>query len=187
MLITFKKNYGQDAALAAGLRKARGEIVITMDGDLQDDPKDIKLFIDEINKGYDIVCGWRRFRAKRHIFREILTFLGNKLGRIVFGLPIHDFNATFKAYRKSAIDKLYFFKGFHRFIPVMAKMSNIRFKEVEIKNNSRFDGNSKYKFWGINRILKVPKDAFLLKIFCSFFKNYPQKILAEVYYEIDEN
>jgi len=185
-LITFKKNYGQDAALAAGLRKACGEVVIAMDGDLQDDPQDIKLFLDEIDKGYDIVCGWRRYRAKRHIFREIIAFMGNKLGRIIFGLSVHDFNATFKAYRRSVIDRLYFFKGSHRFIPVLAAMNNFSLKEIEIKNSSRFSGHSKYNFWGLNRVLKVSKDALLLKTSYCIFNKQPQKILTEVYYEIKE-
>ncbi|MDD5044667.1 MAG: glycosyltransferase family 2 protein [Candidatus Omnitrophica bacterium] len=184
--ITFMKNYGQDAALAAGFRHARGDVIIAMDSDLQDDPGDIKLFLEKINEGYDLVCGWRKSRPRRHILREILAFAGNRSGMAVFGLPFHDFNATFKAYRRTALDNFYFFKGFHRFIPVLATMNNLNIKEIEIRNNPRFSGHSKYAFFGLKRVSIVLKDAVALICSKHIFKKKIDLVLAEVKYEISE-
>ena len=182
--IAFDKNYGQDAALAAGLRKAGGDIIIAMDADLQDDPDDIKVFLDKIREGCDVVCGWRKKRAKRNIVRDVMTFLGNVLGTVIFHMPVHDFNATFKAYRKSAINELYFFKGFHRFVPVLATMKNLKIGEVEIRNRVRNNGYSKYRPFGLKRIFSVSKDAVLLKFAICFLNRNIEKVLPEVSYVI---
>jgi len=183
-LLNFFRKYGQDAALAAGLREARGEVVIAMDGDLQDDPGDIRLFLREIESGFDVVCGWRKKRSIRNIFRRAIAFSGNKLGVFLFGVSFHDFNATFKAYKRSAIEKIFLFKGFHRFIPVMAVMAGLRVREIEIRNNSRFSGHSKYGYCGLSRVFSVPFTALALKLAMCLFNNQPQRLLPEVQYKI---
>lgn len=182
--IAFDRNYGQDAALAAGLREAVGEVIITMDGDLQDDPNEIEQFLAQIRKGYDVVCGWRKKRSERSLIRKSITFLGNKLAVIIFGLPLHDFNATFKAYRRSSIKEIYFFQGFHRFIPVLASAANLRVGELVIGNNPRYSGFSKYSHFGLRRIFTVPRDALLLKCCICFAGNKWFRVIPEVRYNI---
>lgn len=185
-LILFLKNYGQDAALAAGLGHSQGDVVIALDGDLQDNPKDIKLFLDKIEQGVDIVCGWRKKRAKRCFLKQWLALIANRTGRALFRLDLHDFNATFKAYNKDALKKLYFFKGFHRFIPVLAAMSGLRTEEVKIENNMRFSGYSKYSMLDMKRIISVVQTAALLKLVEFSSKTRLEEVFPQIYYDIAE-
>ena len=173
-VIRLKKRYGQDVALFAGFENACGDIIISMDGDLQDDPNDIKLLLAKIEEGYDIVCGWRKKRDGQSILRMLIAGVGNNVGRLLFGLAIHDFNATFKAYKRTVIQDFVFFKGYHRFIPVFAKINGYKIAEVVIKNNLRHKGRSQYVFGGLSRVIPVIRYGILLKIAIVFRLDFLQ-------------
>jgi len=185
-LISFFHPFGQDAALAAGFKEAVGDVVIAIDGDLQDDPRDISLFLEKINEKYDIISGWRKFRSRRNLARNSVSFLGNRLAWLYFGISMHDFNSTFKAYTKEAIGKLYFFKGFHRCVPVLALISGLRITEVVVSNRARRSGKSKYRVFCNKRILETLRAALLLKFAILFLNKQVERIIPPLYYEIEE-
>jgi len=164
-VIKFRKNYGQTPAMQAGLDYARGDTIISMDGDLQNDPSDIPLFIEKIEEGYDVVCGWRKNRKDKLISRKIPSKIANKLIAFITGIKIHDNGCSLKAYRSSIIKKTELYSEMHRFIPAMASLSGVRVVEIVVKHHARKFGESKY---GISRAWKVFLDLFLIKMIIDF-------------------
>src|SRR5690606_5903143 len=132
-IVNFRRNYGQTPAMAAGIEQARGEILVTMDGDLQNDPADIAHFLDKIEEGYDIVVGWRHNRQDKMISRKIPSRIANRIIGRVTGVPIRDNGCSLKAYRASVIKHIPLYSEMHRFIPAMASISGPRIAEIKVR------------------------------------------------------
>jgi glycosyltransferase involved in cell wall biosynthesis len=164
-IIRFTKNFGQTAAISAGFDYARGEIIITMDGDLQNDPKDIPLLLEKIEEGYDIVSGWRVNRQDRFISKKIPSKIANWLIGLITGVKLHDTGCTLKAYRSSVIKNLRLYGEMHRFIPALASSLGAKVAEVKVNHHPRKYGNSKY---GISRTIRVFLDLITIKFLLSF-------------------
>jgi len=164
-VIRFRKNYGQTPAMQAGFDYANGKIIISMDGDMQNDPSDIPLFIEKMEEGYDIVCGWRKNRKDKLISRKIPSKIANWLIALITGIKIHDNGCSLKGYRSEIIKKTKLYSEMHRFIPAMASLSGIRVGEIVVKHHAREFGQSKY---GISRAWKVFLDLFLVKMIVDF-------------------
>ena len=162
-LIEFRKNFGKAMALQAGFRFCEGDIVITMDADLQDDPKEIPNFIAKLEEGYDLVSGWKYHRLDS-VEKRLPSKLFNKITSLLTGVCLHDFNCGFKAYRKKVIDSIDIYGELHRYIPVLAHRYGFKITEIAINHKARLYGNSKY---GIERYLRGLFDSvsvsFLLK------------------------
>lgn len=164
-LVKFRRNYGQTPAMAAGIEHARGEILVTMDGDLQNDPADIGLFLEKMAAGYDIVVGWRFNRQDKLISRKIPSKIANRLIGKVTGVPIRDNGCSLKAYRGSLIKEIPLYSEMHRFIPAMASIAGPRIAEIKVRHHARQFGKSKY---GLSRIYKVLLDLMVIKTVASF-------------------
>ncbi|HEC19335.1 MAG TPA: glycosyltransferase [Gammaproteobacteria bacterium] len=164
-VITFRRNYGQTPAMAAGIDNARGRILVTMDGDLQNDPSDIPHFIEKMNEGYDIVVGWRHKRQDKLITRKIPSKIANWLIGKVTGVPIKDNGCSLKAYRAEVIQNIPLYSEMHRFIPAMTSLAGTRVAEIKVKHHARQFGVSKY---GLSRIYKVLLDLLTIKTITSF-------------------
>lgn len=154
-VIKFRRNFGQTPAMAAGIDHSRGEIIVTMDGDLQNDPLDIPEFITEIQSGCDIVVGWRHNRQDKLVTRKIPSMIANWLIGKVTGVPIKDNGCSLKAYRADVIKSVSLYSEMHRFIPAMANVTGARIKEIKVRHHARKFGESKY---GLSRIYKVLVD-----------------------------
>jgi glycosyltransferase involved in cell wall biosynthesis len=165
VLIRLRKNFGQTAALKAGFDFARGEVIISMDGDLQHDPAEIPAFIAKLEEGYDIVSGWRYERQDNWLMRRVPSRVANWLLAKLSGLDLHDFGTTFKAYRQEAIKDLPLYGDSHRFIPALASWSGATIAEIPIKNINRQNGKSNY---GISRTLTVLLDLISLKFLLDY-------------------
>lgn len=144
-IIQLRKNFGKSAALAAGFREARGKIIITMDGDLQDGPGQIHKFLSRIEEGYDLVSGWRRERHDPFL-KRISSRLFNRTSALLTGIEIHDINCGFKAYRQEVVDEIKVYGELHRYTPILASWRGFKVSEVEIEHTSRRFGRSKYGF-----------------------------------------
>ena len=164
-LVKFRRNYGQTAAMAAGIEHARGEILITMDGDLQNDPADIPLFLEQIRAGHDIVVGWRFNRQDKLVSRKIPSRIANWIIGRATGVPIKDNGCSLKAYRASVIKAIPLYSEMHRFIPAMASIAGPRIAEIKVRHHARRFGNSKY---GLSRVYKVLLDLMVIKTIASF-------------------
>jgi glycosyltransferase involved in cell wall biosynthesis len=164
-VVKFRRNYGQTPAMAAGIEYATGEILITMDGDLQNDPADIRLFLEKIAEGYDIVVGWRFNRQDKLVSRKIPSRIANRLIGKVTGVPIKDNGCSLKAYRASLIKEIPLYSEMHRFIPAMASIAGPRIAEIKVRHHARQFGKSKY---GLSRIYKVLLDLLVIKTVTSF-------------------
>ncbi len=163
-LIQFRKNYGQTPAMAAGIDNARGEILVTMDGDLQNDPSDIPMMLDKLEEGYDIVVGWRHNRQDKLLTRKIPSMIANRLIGSVTGVPIKDNGCSLKVYRAKIMQQMPFYNEMHRFIPALLSVSGTRIAEVKVKHHARQFGESKY---GLSRIYKVLLDLLTIKTILS--------------------
>jgi glycosyltransferase involved in cell wall biosynthesis len=163
--VKFRRNYGQTPAMAAGIEHATGEILITMDGDLQNDPADIRLFLDKMAEGYDIVVGWRFNRQDKLVSRKIPSRIANRIIGKVTGVPIKDNGCSLKAYRASLIKEIPLYSEMHRFIPAMASIAGPRIAEIKVNHHARQFGKSKY---GLSRIYKVLLDLLVIKTVASF-------------------
>jgi len=163
-VIELRRNFGQTAALQAGLDAAHGEILITMDADLQHFPEEIPLFLEKIAEGFDMVCGWRHRRAEG-IIRRWPSRVANLLIKMITGLPFHDFGTTFRAYRADFIKDLKLFGEFHRFVPALGYDMGGRIAEIPIENIDRPAGKSNY---GISRTLGVFLDLIVLFFFIRY-------------------
>jgi glycosyltransferase involved in cell wall biosynthesis len=164
-VVKFRRNYGQTAAMAAGIEYARGEILITMDGDLQNDPADIGLFIAKMAEGFDIVVGWRFKRQDKLVSRKIPSKIANWLIGRVTGVPITDNGCSLKAFRASLIKSIPLYSEMHRFIPAMASIAGPRIAEIKVRHHARQFGESKY---GLSRVYKVLLDLMVIKTVASF-------------------
>src|SRR5579863_2899162 len=164
-LVKFRRNYGQTPAMAAGIEQANGEILVTMDGDLQNDPADIRLFLEKISEGYDIVVGWRHARQDKLISRKIPSRIANRLIGRVTGVPIRDNGCSLKAFRASVIKGIPLYSEMHRFIPAMASIAGPRIAELKVRHHARRFGKSKY---GLSRVYKVFLDLLVIKTVSGF-------------------
>lgn len=162
--VLLKANYGQTAAMRAGIEHTRGRIVVTMDGDLQNDPQDIPTFVKKIEEGYDLVAGWRRDRKDPIISRKIPSKIANWLIRRMTHVPIHDTGCSLKAYRAELIRQLPLYSELHRFIPAMSTLATDQFAEVVVKHHPRQFGVSKY---GLSRIGRVLVDVMTVTMLIS--------------------
>ena len=163
--IRFRKNYGQTAAMAAGFEFARGEVVISMDGDLQNDPADIPHLLEKMDEGYDIVCGWRKNRQDKFWSRRVPSVAANWLIGKVTGVQIHDNGCSLKAYRASVIKNVTLYGEMHRFIPAMSTLAGARIAEIPVNHHPRRFGKSKY---GIGRVWRVALDIITVKTLTGF-------------------
>jgi dolichol-phosphate mannosyltransferase len=164
-VISLRKNYGQTAAMAAGFDNSKGEIVITLDGDLQNDPNDIPKLISHINEGYDLICGWRYERKDKLINRRIPSKIANKLIANVTGLKLHDYGCSLKAFKKEILDDIKLYGELHRFLPVLANIEGAKIKEIKVNHRSRKYGSSKY---GIDRTFRVLMDLLTVWFMTKF-------------------
>jgi glycosyltransferase involved in cell wall biosynthesis len=163
--VKFRRNYGQTAAMAAGIQYSTGEILVTMDGDLQNDPADIEQFLLKIAEGYDIVVGWRHKRQDKLLTRKIPSVIANRLIGKVTGVPITDNGCSLKAFRGSLIRSIPLYSEMHRFIPAMASIAGPRIAELKVRHHARQFGKSKY---GLSRVYKVLLDLMVIKTVTSF-------------------
>jgi glycosyltransferase involved in cell wall biosynthesis len=164
-IVRFRRNYGQTAALQAGFDQAQGRVVITLDGDLQNDPNDFGLLLETIEEGYDVVCGWRRDRKDKMLSRRVPSRAANWLIGVLTGTRIHDNGCTLKAYRLDIVRKARLYAEMHRFLTPMLALSGCRYKEVVVNHRARRFGRSKY---GISRIWKVFLDLLTVKMLLGF-------------------
>jgi glycosyltransferase involved in cell wall biosynthesis len=162
--LSLRRNFGQTAAFAAGFDYARGDVVITMDGDLQNDPADIPRLLDAI-RDHDIVSGWRRKRKDPFLSRRLPSIMANWLISKVTGVNLHDYGCSLKAYRREVIKNLKLYGEMHRFIPAVAKWYGVKIAEVETVHHPRLRGKSKY---GISRTVRVVLDLITVKFLLSF-------------------
>ena len=164
-VISLRTNYGQTAAMAAGFDNSNGEILITLDGDLQNDPNDIPKLISHINEGYDLICGWRYERKDKLISRRIPSKIANKLIANVTGLKLHDYGCSLKAFKKEIVDDIKLYGELHRFLPVLANIEGAKIKEIKVNHRSRKYGSSKY---GIDRTFRVLMDLLTVWFMTKF-------------------
>jgi glycosyltransferase involved in cell wall biosynthesis len=157
-VVHFTRNFGQTAAMMAGFDNASGDVIVPMDADLQNDPKDIPLLLAELDKGYDVCSGWRRTRHDT-IKRKIASFLANKLISKISGVKLKDYGCTLKAYRKSVIKGVKLYGEMHRFIPVYASWEGARISEIPVRHHPRVHGKSSY---GLERTFKVLLDLVVI-------------------------
>ncbi len=164
-LIVFRRNFGKAAALQAGFRNSTGEIIVTMDADLQDDPKEIPRFISKLEEGYDLVSGWKK---KRHdpLEKRLPSKLFNKVTSHLSGVHLHDFNCGFKAYRREVVENLDVYGELHRYIPVLAYRKGFRITEIEVEHHAREFGKSKY---GFERYLRGLFDSMTVAFLGKFY------------------
>lgn len=164
-VIKFRRNFGQTAAISAGFHHSRGEIIITMDADLQNDPVDIERLITKLNQGYDVVSGWRKKRHDGFILRLLPSKVANWLIAKITGIPLHDFGCTLKAYRREIVKNINLYGEMHRFIPALARWIGAEISEIEVTHHPRTKGKSKY---GISRLPRVILDLITVKFLMSF-------------------
>ncbi|KPL80775.1 glycosyltransferase family 2 protein [Levilinea saccharolytica] len=168
-VVSLRRNFGQTAAIAAGIDHSDGEVIVLMDADLQNDPADIPMLLQKIEEGYDVVSGWRAKRKDAYITRTLPSNLANGLISWVTGVHLHDYGCTLKAYRREVITGFRLYGEMHRFIPVYASSYGARIIELPVNHNPRKFGKTKY---GLERTVKVILDLFTVK-FLSSFGNKP--------------
>ncbi|PKO08856.1 MAG: glycosyltransferase [Chloroflexi bacterium HGW-Chloroflexi-2] len=168
-VIGLRRNFGQTAAIAAGIDHAKGEIIVLMDADLQNDPQDIPLLLEKIYSGYDVVSGWRVKRKDTFITRTLPSLFANKLISVVTGVHLHDYGCTLKAYRREVITGFRLYGEMHRFIPVYANSVGAKIMEIPVRHHPRKYGKAKY---GLERTIKVILDLFTVK-FLNSYANKP--------------
>ena len=164
-IIRFRRNFGQTAAMSAGFHHARGDVIITMDSDLQNDPEDIPRLLDKIDEGYDVVSGWRADRKDKFLSRRLPSILANRLIARMTDVKLHDFGCTLKAYRKEVTDNIDLYGEMHRFIPALAKWVGAEITEMKVRHHPRKHGKSKY---GISRTTRVILDLMTVKFLLTF-------------------
>jgi glycosyltransferase involved in cell wall biosynthesis len=158
-IVRLRRNSGQAAAIMAGLERATGEVIVTMDGDLQNDPDDIDKLVSKLTEGYDVVSGWRKDRHDHHLRRNLASRIANRVISRISGIYLHDYGCTLKAYRRSVIQDIRLYGEMHRFIPIYAHWLGARVTELEVKHHPRRFGHSKY---GLERIIKVVLDLLVI-------------------------
>ena len=174
-LVRLARNYGQTAAMQAGFDQARGDVVVTMDGDLQNDPDDIPLLLAKLEEGYDLVAGYRVRRQDALLRRKVPSYVANRLIGWITGVPIRDNGCSLKAYRRELLDRVHLYSDMHRFIPaVAAATAGARIAELPARHHPRRHGKSKY---GLSRIMKVLIDLLTIKMIRSF-RERPLQLFA---------
>jgi len=168
-LMVFRRNFGQTAAVAAGLQHSRGDIVITLDGDLQNDPADIPMMVAKLEEGYDLVSGWRRDRKDDFFLRRLPSLIANWIIRLTTNVRVHDYGCMLKVFRGDIARALRLYGEMHRFIPAIAGDMGARIVEMEVHHRPRVNGVSKY---GLSRVLRVVLDLVTVK-FLSLFSTRP--------------
>jgi len=163
-VIRFRRNFGQTAALAAGIDHARGEIIVPMDGDLQNDPRDIPRLLAQIDEGYDVVSGWRKQRHDPFL-RRFPSQIANRLISTISGVRLHDYGCSLKAYRRAVLENVRLYGEMHRFVPIYASWQGARVTELVVEHHPRTRGKSNY---GIERTLKVVLDLIVVKFLASY-------------------
>jgi len=164
-VIRFRRNFGQTAAFAAGFAYARGRLVVTADGDLQNDPADISSMAAAIDEGFDIVCGWRKARKDKLITRRVPSMLANKLISWATGVELHDYGCSLKVFRAEVVKPLRLYGEMHRFLPAIASQIGVRIKEVVVNHRPRTAGTTKY---GLSRTVRVILDLVTVKFLLSY-------------------
>jgi len=164
-VVVLRRNFGQTAAIAAGIDHAVGEIIVLLDADMQNDPADIPMILAKLDEGYDVVSGWRKDRKDTFITRTLPSHLANSLISWVTGVHLHDYGCTLKAYRREVLTGFRLYGEMHRFIPVYAHAVGARIAEVPVRHHPRQHGNAKY---GLERTLKVLLDLFTVKFLLSY-------------------
>lgn len=164
-IVRLRRNFGQTAALKAGFDFARGEVIISMDGDLQHDPEEIPRFVEKMEEGYDLVSGWRYQRKDAWLTRQLPSRMANWMMAKLSGIELHDFGTTFKAYRREIIQEIQLYGELHRFIPALASSSGAKIAEVPIENLQRKTGRSNY---GIGRTIRVFLDLLIVKFLLDY-------------------
>jgi dolichol-phosphate mannosyltransferase len=164
-VVALRRNYGQTAAMAAGIDAARGQVLIPMDADLQNDPADIKRLLEKLDEGYDVVSGWRKHRQDRIVTRKIPSMIANRLISWIGGVPLHDYGCSLKAYRRESLEDVKLYGEMHRFIPIYAAWAGARVTEIPVAHYARTMGKSKY---GLSRTIKVIFDLITIKFMASY-------------------
>jgi glycosyltransferase involved in cell wall biosynthesis len=165
-VIRLRRNFGQTAALSAGFDEAQGNVIVSLDGDLQHDPEDIPALLKKIEEGYDIASGWRRDRVDNAITRKLPSRIANWLMARISGVNLRDFGTTFKAYRAEVLKDINLYGELHRFIPALASFYGARIAEVPIRNTPRLNGDSHY---GLGRTFNVLFDLITIKFLLKYF------------------
>jgi len=164
-VIRFRRNFGQTAAFAAGFDYARGRYIVTSDGDLQNDPRDIPSMVETLERGYDIVCGWRKDRKDPFVSRRLPSMLANGLISRVTGVRLHDYGCSLKVFRSEVVKPMKLYGEMHRFLPAIASEQGVSIAEVVVNHRARRHGRSKY---GISRTVRVILDLLTVKFLLSY-------------------
>ncbi len=164
-VISFSRNFGQTAALSAGIDFSKGDILIPMDGDLQNDPEDILPLLQKIEEGFDVVSGWRKGRKDPFLNRRLPSMIANKLISWIGGVHLHDYGCTLKAYRRDILKNIRLYGEMHRFIPIYAQWIGARVSEIPVRHFPRGSGASNY---GMSRVFKVILDLMVVKFLLSY-------------------
>lgn len=164
-VVALRRNYGQTAAMAAGIDAAKGKVLIPMDADLQNDPADIARLLHKLDEGYDVVSGWRKNRKDKMVTRKIPSMIANRLISWIGGVPLHDYGCSLKAYRRESLEDVRLYGEMHRFIPIYAAWAGARVTEIPVEHHARTMGKSKY---GLSRTLKVVFDLMTIKFMASY-------------------
>ncbi len=164
-VVRFRRNFGQTAAFAAGFDCARGEVVITIDADLQNDPADIPQLLDKMTEGYDVVSGWRKDRQDRFLNRRLPSMIANWLISVVTGVHLHDYGCSLKAYHRDVVKNVHLYGELHRFIPALASWMGVSVSELPVAHNPRRFGQSKY---GLSRTMRVVLDLLTVRFMLSY-------------------
>ena len=166
--ILFRSNFGQSAAMAAGFDAARGEIIVAMDGDLQNDPRDIPVMLEQLNQGYDVVSGWRRDRKDKLLLRKIPSKIANKLICSMTDVRLHDTGCSLKAFRGEILHRMSLYGEMHRFIPAMLRIEGAQITEIPVRHHARRFGQSKYN---LSRTFRVIMDLTTIRLLMRHLKN----------------
>ena len=164
-VVALRRNYGQTAAMAAGIDAASGEVLIPMDADMQNDPADIVRLLDKLDEGYDVVSGWRKNRQDKVVTRKIPSLIANRLISWIGEVPLHDYGCSLKAYRRESLEDVKLYGEMHRFIPIYAAWAGARVTELPVTHHARTMGKSKY---GLSRTVKVVFDLITIKFMASY-------------------
>ena len=175
-LIRFRRNFGQTAAMSAGFRESKGRIIVTLDADLQNDPADMARLLERIDKGFDVVSGWRKERKDPFLNRRLPSIIANALISKMTGVALHDYGCTLKAYRREVVSNINLYGDMHRFIPALASWVGGEIDEVPVSHNARRFGKSKY---GISRTLRVVLDLLTVK-FLLRYSTHPIQIFGKI-------
>jgi glycosyltransferase involved in cell wall biosynthesis len=165
VVVALRRNFGQTLALQAGFDRARGDAIVTLDGDLQNDPRDIPRLLEQLSAGADVVSGWRKERKDTLILRKVPSWIANRLIRLVTRIEIHDQGCALKAYRSQVVRGLDLYADMHRFIAVLTLGLGATIAEIEVQHHPRVSGSSKY---GISRTLRVLADLFTIQMITRF-------------------